>query len=94
MNETDDDALDADLARALGPDADDTAPLSQAVLNRLARQGATNTKPALGEVLTMPLPAAAVMLAALCLAGTLGYAFSPVAPDEVTALIQVLGPGL
>ncbi len=37
MTRTDDDAddaLEARLARALGPDADDTAPLSQAVLNR------------------------------------------------------------
>jgi hypothetical protein len=92
MTRTDDDALDARLAQALGPDADDTAPLSQAVLNRLAGPDATR-RTSLAEVLADPLPAAGLMLGLLLLAGGLGYALSPLDLDEVSALIQLLGPG-
>ncbi|MES2914662.1 MAG: hypothetical protein V4753_06030 [Pseudomonadota bacterium] len=92
MTRTDDDALEARLAQALGPDADDTAPLSRAVLNRLAGP-ALPGRASLAEVLAEPLPAAGLMLGLLLLAGGLGYAFSPLELDEVSALTQLLGPG-
>ena len=92
MTQTDDGALEARLAQALGPDADDTAPLSQAVLNRLAGPDATG-RSGLAEVLAEPLPSAGLMLGLLLLAGGLGYALSPPELDEVSALIQLLGPG-
>lgn len=92
MTRTDDDALEARLAHALGPDADDTAPLSQAVLNRLAGPDATR-RTGLVEVLAEPLPAAGFMLGLLLLAGGLGYALPPMELDEVTVLMQLLGPG-
>jgi hypothetical protein len=92
MTPTEDDAMDARLARALGPDADDTAPLSRAVLNRLAEPvGPRHLQ--LAEVLAEPLPAAGAMLGLLIVAGFLGYALTPVELDEVTALVQLLGPG-
>lgn len=92
MTPTDDDALEARLAQALGPNADDTAPLSRAVLNRLAGPDRT-ARTGLAEVLAEPLPAAGLMLGLLFLAGGLGYALSPPDFDEVTALMQLLGPG-
>jgi hypothetical protein len=93
MTRTDDDAFEARLAQALGPDADDTAPLSQAVLNRLAGPKGTG-RAGLAEVLAEPLPAAGLMLGLLLLAGGLGYALSPLELDEVSALMQLLGQGL
>jgi hypothetical protein len=92
MTPTDDDALEARLAQALWPDADDTAPLSQAVLNRLAGPR-TPERSSFAEVLAEPLPAAGLMLGLLFLAGGLGYALSPLDFDEVTVLMQLLGPG-
>jgi hypothetical protein len=92
MTEMDDAALDARLAKALGPAADDTAPLSRAVLNRLAEPPLRH-RFALAEVLVAPLPATGVMLGLLILAGALGYGLAPIDLDEVTALIQLLGPG-
>jgi hypothetical protein len=92
MTRTDDDALEARLAKALGPAADDTAPLSRAVLNRLAGPAAPAPS-GLSEVLADPLPATGLMLGLLLLAGGLGYALFPLDLDEVTALMQLLGPG-
>ena len=95
MTRTDDDAddaLEARLARALGPDADDTAPLSQTVLNRLARPDTTG-RTSVAEVLAEPLPASGLLLGLLLLAGGLGYALSPLELDEVSALMQLIGPG-
>lgn len=92
MTETDDDTLDARLAQALGPDADDTAPLSRAVMTRLA-EATTSRRAPIAEVLAAPLPATGLMLGLLILAGGLGYALSPVDLDEVTALVALFGPG-
>lgn len=91
MTETNDEAMDKRLAQALGPRADDTAPLSRAVLNRLA-EPTTRRRSNLADVLAEPLPAAGLMLGLLLLAGALGYTLSPEL-DEVSALIQLLGPG-
>lgn len=92
MTDTDDDAMDRRLAQTLGPEADDTAPLSRAVLNRLAGPE-TPHRANLAEILSDPLPATGLMLGLLLLAGGLGYALSPLEPDEVSALMQLLGPG-
>lgn len=92
MTPKDDDLLDARLAQTLGPKADDTTGLSRAVLTRLAAQDAPR-RPPLAEVLVAPLPATGLMFGLLLLAVTLGYAVAPVELDEVTALIQLLGPG-
>jgi hypothetical protein len=92
MSDMDDERLDAALARALGPKADDTAPLSRAVLNRMVDHGAPR-RAGLGEVLALPGPAAALMLGALLLAGALGYLL--VSPDlqEAMALYVLIGAG-
>ena len=92
MTPVDDDLLDARLAQTLGPDADDTAALSRAVLTRLAAPDPLRRAP-LAEVLVAPLPATGLMLGLLILAATLGYTVAPVDLDEVTALVQLLGPG-
>jgi hypothetical protein len=92
MTTPEDDRLDAALARALGPDADDTAPLSRAVLSRLAERPAPGRAP-LAEVLADPRPVAGLMLGALLLAGALGYALLPADLEEAAALILILGPG-
>jgi hypothetical protein len=92
MTETDDIALDAKLAEALGPKADDTAPLSRAVLNRLADPDRPRHA-GLAEVLADPLPAAGLMLGLLLIAGGLGYALTPIEIDEVSVLTQLIAPG-
>jgi hypothetical protein len=92
MTGREDDELEARLARALGPDADDTAPLSQAVLTRLTGPHATG-RARLTEVLAEPLPAAGVMLGLLLLAGGIGYALPASDLDEVTVLLHLLGLG-
>jgi hypothetical protein len=92
MTKIDDDALDAALARALGPEAEDTAPLSRAVLSRIAGQEATQSLP-LAEALAMPLPATGLMLAALLLAGATGYALVPKDLEELLLLQVLLGAG-
>jgi len=92
MTPVDDDLLDARLAQTLGPDADDTAALSRAVLTRLAAPEATRRAP-LAEVLAAPLPATGLMFGLLVLAVALGYGVAPVDLDEVTALVQILGLG-
>jgi len=91
MTQNDDD-LDASLAHALGPEADDTAPLSRAVLNRLSE---TRTRPRLelGEVLVAPIPAAGLMVGLLALTVALSYALTPVDLDEVSALAHLLAAG-
>lgn len=92
MTPEDDDLLDARLAQTLGPDADDTAALSRAVLTRLAAPETTRRAP-LAEVMVAPLPATGLMFGLLLLALALGYGVAPVDLDEVTALVQLLGPG-
>ena len=92
MTPEDDDLLDARLAQGLGPTADDTAALSRAVLTRLAAPDPLRRAP-LAEVLAAPLPATGLMLGLLILAAALGYALAPIDLDEVTALVQLLGPG-
>lgn len=93
MTTADDKALEAALARVLGPDANATAPLSRAVLTRIADQGTPRRAP-LAEVLAMPLPAAGLMFGALLLAGALGYSLL-LGEVEETMLIHILvGAGL
>jgi hypothetical protein len=84
-------ALEAALARALGPAADDTAPLSRAVLNRLVDTPGPQ-RLAWGEVLADPRPMAGLFLGALLLAGALGYALLPAELPEMAALIHLLVP--
>ena len=92
MTHEEDAKLEAALAKALGPDAEDTAPLSRAVLSRLAEE--SNRRAPLAEVLTAPGPAAGLMLGALLLAGAFGYAL--VSPDlqEAMTLYLLIGQGL
>lgn len=90
---TDTDTMDRALAQALGPEADDIAPLSQAVLSRLAATGPRRRIP-LSDVLAAPLPATAAMLGFFLLTGAMGYALTPVDLDEVTALVLAIGVGL
>jgi hypothetical protein len=92
MTTDDDTILEAALARVLGPDAEDTAPLSRAVLTRIADQGNPARRP-LAEVLAMPLPATGLMLGALLLAGALGYALLPGDLEEIMLLQALLGAG-
>lgn len=92
MTAENDDLLDARLAQTLGPEADDTAALSRAVLTRLAAPDAPRRAP-LAEVLAAPLPATGLMFGLLILAVAFGYGAAPIELDEVTALIQLLGPG-
>jgi hypothetical protein len=92
MTQTDDDALDAALAHALDPGAEDVAPLSRAVLTRLAEPTSPARSP-LTEVLVQPLPATGLLLGFLGLAVMLGYAMGPGAPDEFTALAELFGLG-
>lgn len=88
MTDLDDKELDAALARVLGPEAGDTAPLSRAVLTRIAEQ--SQRRPAsLAEVLALPLPASGLMLAALILFGAIGYSLLPGEVEE-TLLLQFL----
>jgi hypothetical protein len=92
MTPMDDDLLDARLAESLGPDADDTAALSRAVLTRIAGPTAPHRAP-LAEVLVAPLPATGLMFGLLLFAVALGYGIAPNDIDEVTALVQLLGLG-
>lgn len=92
MTQQDDDAMDAALARALDAGAEDTAPLSRAVLTRMAEPSAPVRTP-LAEVLVQPFPAAGVLLSLLGLAALLGYLTGPAAPDEITAIAELLGLG-
>lgn len=92
MTHMDDDAMDAALARALDAGADDIAPLSQAVLTRLAEQPGPVRAP-LSDVLVQPAPAVGLLLGLLGLAATLGYLAGPAAPDEVTAIAELIGLG-
>jgi hypothetical protein len=94
MNDTgkDDAALDRALAEALGPAAEDTAPLSRAVLGRMAAAAAPRRAP-LAEVLADPRPAGALMLGALFLVGALGYAIVPGDLEEAVLMQVLVGSG-
>jgi hypothetical protein len=92
MTQLDDDALDASLARALGTGAEDTAPLSRAVLTRLAEPDMP-VRSSVTDVLVQPLPATSLLLGLLGLAVLLGYVTGPAAPDEITAIAELLGMG-
>lgn len=86
-------ALEAALADALGPEAGDTAPLSRAVLSRMVTQGEAGRRLPLGEVLSQPLSATALMLGALLLAGMLGYALLPGEVEDAVLLQLLIGAG-
>lgn len=92
MTQQDDDALDAALAHALGAEAEDTAPLSRAVLTRLT-EPSTPVRTPLSDVLVQPLPAAGLLVGLLGLGTLLGYLTGPAAPDEITAIAELLGLG-
>jgi hypothetical protein len=87
-----DSGLEAALSKALGADADDTAPLSRAVLSRMVATE-KGRWPDLAEVLTAPLPAAGLMLGALLIAGALGYALVPGEVQDLMALQVFIGQG-
>ncbi len=84
--------LEAALAKALGADADDTAPLSRAVLSRMVAIEKRRW-PDLAEVLTAPLPVAGLMLGTLLIAGALGYALVPGEVQDLMALQVFIGQG-
>jgi hypothetical protein len=86
-------ALEASLARALGPDAEDTAPLSRAVLSRMT-DSARPTRQPLSEVLADPRPAAGLLIGSLLLAGALGYMLVPAEIQDTMVLFQLIGQGL
>ena len=93
----DDDRLEAALARALGKGADDTAPLSRAVLTRIAADSVPPRLP-LAEVLALPGPATGrflggLLLGGLLLAGALGYALGPGEVEEMLLLQVLIGLG-
>ena len=93
----DDDRLEAALARALGKGADDTAPLSRAVLTRIAADSVPPRLP-LAEVLALPGPATGLflgglLLGGLLLAGSLGYALVPGEVEEMLLLQVLIGLG-
>jgi hypothetical protein len=90
MTTSEDDRLDSALAQALGPKAEDTAPLSRAVLSRLAEPSSPSR---LGEVLADPRPVAGLLMGALLLAAASGYALLPATLEEMAALVMILGPG-
>lgn len=92
MTDKDDAELDAALARILGPAAEDTAPLSRAVLSRMVSE-TTPRRRGLTEVLVAPLPASGLMLGALFLAGALGYALVPAEVDEAVLMQVLIGAG-
>jgi hypothetical protein len=92
MIDKDDAALDAALAQALGPRADDTAPLSRAVLSRIAMETAP-PRPPLSEVLAQPAPATGLLLGGLLLAGALGYALLPGEVEDLLLLQALIGLG-
>lgn len=92
MTQSEDDAMDAALARALNPGAEDVAPLSRAVLTRMA-EPATPRRLPMGEVLVQPVPAASLLIGLLGLAAVIGYAAGPADPDELTALFELFGLG-
>jgi hypothetical protein len=86
----DDAALDATLARTLGPGAEDTAELSRIVLSRIADEAASPARAPLAEVLVAPLPAAGALFGALLLAGAAGYALLPgLMGDEMTVILLI-----
>jgi hypothetical protein len=89
---TDDDRLEAALAQVLGPGADDTAPLSRAVLTRIV-QDTTPARPPLAEVLVQPATATGLLLGGLLLVGALGYALLPNEVEEMLLLQALIGLG-
>jgi hypothetical protein len=89
---TDDDRLEATLAQALGPEADDTAPLSRTVLTRIV-QDTTPTRPPLAEVLVQPATATGLLLGGLLLVGAVGYALLPDEVEEMLLLQALIGLG-
>jgi hypothetical protein len=92
MTQSDDEAMDVALARALNPGAEDVAPLSRAVLTRLAEPAAPQRLP-VAEVLVQPLTATSLLIGLLGLAAILGYSVGPATPDEISALVELLDLG-
>lgn len=92
MIEQDDDAMDEALANALDPSADDTSPLSRAVLSRLVEPAAPIRAP-LADVLVQPLPAVGLLLGLLGVAALVGYLSGPGTPDDITTVVELLGLG-
>jgi hypothetical protein len=93
MTDADDTQLEAALARALGPGAEDTAPLSRAVLTRIA-EADRPARPALAEVLVQPGPALGLVAGLLLLAGALGYALLAGLAEEAILLQALIGAGV
>jgi hypothetical protein len=87
-----DSALEASLARALGPAADDTAPLSRAVLSRMTDTAPPPRQP-FSEVLADPRPATGLLVGSLILAGALGYVLAPAEIQDTMVLFQLIGQG-
>ncbi len=85
--------LEAALAKALGPGADDTAPLSRAVLSRMALDTAS-PRTQLTEVLVTHLPLTGLFLAALLFAGAIGHIFVSSDLTEAMTIISLIGSGI
>lgn len=81
-----DDELRALLAE---PSDTDLAPLSRAVLERIAENSAT-PRP-MGEVLVAPLPLAGAMTGLLMVAGLTGYLAAPLLTGGELPLLLILG---
>jgi hypothetical protein len=92
MNDTDD-SLEARLAQALGPAADNVASLSRAVLTRIA-EADRPARPALAEVLVRPGPALGLLAGMLLMAGALGYALLAGLAEEAILLQALIGAGV
>jgi hypothetical protein len=88
----DDQAFDRGLAALMAQDPVETAPLSRAVLSRLAQDSVP--RPAYGEVLALPVPLGLAFGGLLVLAGAAGYAALPLVTGEELPLLMVLGESL
>lgn len=88
----DDRAFDRGLAELLAQEAVETAPLSRAVLSRLAEDHRAG--PGFGEVLALPVPLGLAFGGLLMIAGAAGYAALPLVTGEDLPLLMVLGESL
>ena len=88
----DDPAFDRALGAVLAQEAVEIAPISRAVLSRLAED--RRAGPVVGEVLALPLPLGLAFGGLLMIAGAAGYAALPLVTGEELPLLMVLGESL
>lgn len=93
---TDDEAFDRELATLLREGHEETAPLSQAVLSRIATRSRPAPRP-LSEVLVAPVPLGAGFALLLAAAALTGYVLMPLSglTDPVLLLVfsDLIGGG-